>query len=71
MLNVSCAASIQDCRKEAEMQDKITVLYSRLSREDGEDGVSNSIVNQHNLLEDYANRNGLVPFLHIQEIITT
>ena len=31
---------------------RITALYERLSREDGEDGVSNSITNQKALLED-------------------
>ncbi len=46
---------------------KVTILYERLSREDGEDGVSNSILNQRQLLEDYAERNGLVPYQHIQE----
>jgi hypothetical protein len=46
---------------------KVTILYERLSRDDGEDGISNSILNQRQLLEDYAERNGLVPFLHIQD----
>ena len=46
---------------------KLTILYERLSRDDGEDGVSNSIQNQRALLEDYAERNGLVPFRHIQD----
>jgi DNA invertase Pin-like site-specific DNA recombinase len=46
---------------------KFTVLYERLSREDGEDGVSNSILNQRRILEEYAERNGLVPFVHIQD----
>ena len=70
MLNPS-AANVQNCRKEAEMNDnktsKVTILYERLSRDDGEDSVSNSILNQRQLLEDYAVRNGLVPFLHIQD----
>jgi DNA invertase Pin-like site-specific DNA recombinase len=45
--------------------DKITVLYERLSREDGEDGISNSIQNQQTILENYAKTNGFTPFRHI------
>jgi len=64
----TCAANVRDCRKEAEMNtQKCTILYSRLSRDDGEDNVSNSIKNQRAMLEEYAERNGLVPFLHIQD----
>jgi DNA invertase Pin-like site-specific DNA recombinase len=44
---------------------KTTILYARLSRDDGEDGVSNSIINQQKLLEEYAERNGLIPFSFI------
>ena len=39
--------------------DKITALYCRLSREDELQGDSNSIVNQKQMLEDFARRNGL------------
>ena len=67
MLNAQSAANVQDCRKEAEMNEKVTILYERLSRDDGEDKISNSILNQRQLLEEYAERNGLVPFLHIQD----
>ncbi|HFH9925019.1 recombinase family protein [Weissella paramesenteroides] len=38
---------------------KITPLYERLSRDDGDDKESNSISTQKNLLEQYANNNGL------------
>jgi hypothetical protein len=38
---------------------KVTILYERLSRDDGEDGVSNSIQNQRQFLEDYAEHNNL------------
>ena len=38
--------------------DKITPLYERLSRDDELDGESNSIVNQKQMLEDYAHKNG-------------
>ena len=62
------AANVGDCRKEADMnKQKYTILYERLSRDDGEDSVSNSIKNQRAMLEEYAERNGLVPFRHIQE----
>ena len=67
MLNAQSAASICDCRKEAEMNQKSTILYERLSREDGEDGVSNSILNQRKILEEYAERNNLMPYEHIQD----
>jgi len=45
------------------MNEKLTILYCRLSRDDG-DGVieSNSISNQKNILIDYAERNGFVPY---------
>jgi len=46
---------------------KLTILYERLSRDDGEDGVSNSILNQRQLLQDYAERNNLIPYEHIQD----
>jgi len=36
--------------------DKITALYCRLSRDDDNDGDSNSIVNQKNILMSYALR---------------
>lgn len=37
---------------------KITPLYERLSRDDELQGESNSILNQKQMLEDYARRNG-------------
>lgn len=37
---------------------KITVLYRRLSQDDGRDGDSNSIVNQREILSQYARSNG-------------
>ncbi|MDR1531005.1 MAG: hypothetical protein LBS62_02260 [Clostridiales bacterium] len=39
---------------------KITPLYERLSRDDGDDKESNSISTQKNLLEQYAKNNGLL-----------
>ena len=46
------------------MENKITALYERLSREDGQDGESNSITNQKEFLEDYAKRNGFRNIRH-------
>ncbi len=37
-----------------------TALYERLSRDDEMQGESNSIINQKQLLESYAKRNGFV-----------
>jgi DNA invertase Pin-like site-specific DNA recombinase len=70
MSNTAQGAANSDCRKEAEMSKntgKITILYERLSRDDGEDSLSNSIVNQQQLLEDYAQRNNLIPYRHIAD----
>ena len=44
---------------------KYTVLYSRLSREDGDKTESDSIQNQKLLLEQYAEKRGFTPFIHI------
>jgi DNA invertase Pin-like site-specific DNA recombinase len=49
------------------MNNKITILYSRLSRDDEQQGPSNSIVNQKQLLQEYAERNSLVPYIHIED----
>ena len=46
---------------------KLTLLYSRLSRDDELQGESNSITNQKKILEDYANRNGFANILHIAD----
>lgn len=43
--------------KQAE-NNKITALYCRLSQDDGRDGDSNSIVNQREILSQYARSNG-------------
>lgn len=39
-------------------EDKITALYLRLSRDDDQEGESNSISNQKTLLTNYAKKNG-------------
>ena len=65
--NAQRAANALDCQKEEIMKQlKQTILYERLSRDDG-DNVSNSIINQQNLLQDYAERNNLKPYRHIQD----
>jgi P4 family phage/plasmid primase-like protien len=52
--------------KEANMKNaKVNILYSRLSRDDELHGPSNSIVNQQELLQEYAERNNLMPYIHI------
>ncbi len=38
--------------------DKYTILYSKLSQDDGSQGDSNSIQNQRMMLEKYAKDNG-------------
>ena len=46
---------------------KVNILYSRLSRDDELQGPSNSIINQQQQLQEYAERNGLVPYIHIED----
>ena len=47
--------------------EKIHILYQRLSREDGDKAESESIQNQRRILEEYAERNGFVPFINIHD----
>jgi len=44
---------------------KITILYERLSVEDDRDTESQSIQNQRAILQEYAESNGLTPYKHI------
>ncbi len=46
---------------------KLTALYERLSRDDELQGPSNSIVNQRELLEDYAKKNGFTNLAHFSD----
>ena len=39
--------------------DRITALYERLSKDDEQQGESNSILNQKRLLEDFARKSGM------------
>ena len=58
MHSFPCAASVQNCGKEADMNtQKLNILCGRLSRDDEMQGSSNSILNQQQLLEEYANKN--------------
>ena len=66
--NAQRAANVQRRRKEAEMNtQKLTMLYSRLSRDDELQGPSNSILNQQQMLQEYAERNGMIPYLHVSD----
>jgi DNA invertase Pin-like site-specific DNA recombinase len=44
------------------MNEKTTILYCRLSRDDGEDRESNSISNQKRILSEYAEKGGFTPY---------
>ena len=48
-------------------QAKITACYERLSRDDEQQGESNSITNQKKILEDFAERNGFVNLQHFSD----
>jgi DNA invertase Pin-like site-specific DNA recombinase len=61
-----CVANFHDCQKEQTMSKKLTIIYVRLSREDG-DGESGSITNQRDLLQDYAEKNGLKPYICLSD----
>ena len=45
-------------KQSSHLDNKITALYCRLSRDDENDGDSNSIVNQKKMLTKYAEENG-------------
>ena len=45
----------------------LTILYERLSRDDGDKAESDSIAHQRELLEGYAEKNGFKPYLHISD----
>jgi DNA invertase Pin-like site-specific DNA recombinase len=65
MINTSqSAANAQDCGLEQTMSNnKLTILYLRLSKDDDlQLGESNSITNQRKLLTEYADRNGFTPY---------
>ncbi len=49
------------------MKEKITALYERLSRDDEQQGESNSITNQKQYLEDYARSKGFTNIRHFSD----
>ena len=49
------------------MREKITALYERLSRDDEQQGESNSIINQKKYLEDYARSKGFRNIRHFTD----
>ena len=60
---------LQSVRKEVtvNMKEKITALYERLSRDDEQQGESNSITNQKKYLEDYARSKGFRNIRHFTD----
>jgi DNA invertase Pin-like site-specific DNA recombinase len=54
---------------ERQQQQKLTVLYLRLSKDDigAENAVSNSIVNQRDMLVKYAEQNGFTPYICLSD----
>ena len=49
------------------MNSKTTILYERLSHEDGRENESLSIENQKSYLEEYAIKNGFSNILHLSD----
>jgi len=47
--------------------EKLTILYERLSREDERENESVSIENQKAFLEEYAIKNGFTNFIHLTD----
>ena len=47
--------------------DRVTALYERLSKDDEQQGESNSILNQKSFLEDYARKNGMTNIKHFTD----
>lgn len=47
--------------------DRVTALYERLSKDDEQQGESNSILNQKRLLEDFARKSGMTNIKHFTD----
>ena len=47
---------------------RITALYERLSKDDEQQGESNSILNQKKYLQDYAHKSGFTNIQHFTEM---
>lgn len=67
--NKGFRAILHSIRKEvsASVKEKITALYERLSRDDEQQGESNSITNQKKYLEDYAKAKGFKNIRHFTD----
>ena len=67
--NKGFRAILHSIRKEvsARVKEKITALYERLSRDDEQQGESNSITNQKKYLEDYAKAKGFKNIRHFTD----
>jgi len=61
------AAKVNHSRKEETMNTKKTILYERLSHEDGRENESVSIENQKAYLEEYATRNDFTNLVHMAD----
>ena len=47
--------------------DRVTALYERLSKDDEQQGESNSILNQKRFLEDFARKSGMMNIKHFTD----
>lgn len=47
--------------------DRVTALYERLSKDDEQQGESNSILNQKSFLEDFARKSGMTNIKHFTD----
>ncbi len=63
----TAAAAPRPRKEDAMKQKKWTALYERLSREDGDNQESNSIATQKQILEKYAENNGMTPYRHFTD----
>jgi DNA invertase Pin-like site-specific DNA recombinase len=61
------AAKVNHSQKEESMNTKKTILYERLSHEDGRENESVSIENQKAYLEEYAVKNGFTNLVHMAD----
>ena len=48
--------------------DRVTALYERLSKDDEQQGESNSILNQKRFLEDFARKSGMTNIKHFTDM---
>ena len=54
-------------KNQPDIKGKITALYERLSKDDDQEGDSNSIAHQKQILEDYAEKNGFHNIRHFTD----